>query len=307
MHFLGSASHLHPDMMTIVSQEWLADRRDYCYRRTPARRVHTVDEARAFVDEVGFCHFWPIQGIELPNLFHAIAGCVRPVPLEHDDPDGSRCWGWKDDSLGQHWWYYGKLLRRRATLVSLAMLPYFWVCSPITDDLYDYLEEYRAGTLTFEAKQIYEALLEQGPLDTLRLRRAARLSAESATARFERALVELQVGLKVLPVGIAEVGAWRYAFVYEIVQRHFPDLPERARGITPVQARQTLVARYLDNVVAETRQMIGRVFHVFNWPPAELERTIAALRQQGLVQEIAVRGVAQPCLASVRALAEGVS
>jgi hypothetical protein len=48
-----------------------------------------------------------------------------------------------------------------------------------------------------EAKAIYEALLEHGPLDTIRLRREARMSAESAKSRFEQALVELEVGLKV--------------------------------------------------------------------------------------------------------------
>jgi len=49
-------------------------------------------------------------------------------------------------------------------------------------------------------------LLKHGPLDTVRLRREARMSAESAKSRFERGLVELQVGLKVLPVGVAEAG-----------------------------------------------------------------------------------------------------
>ena len=57
--------------------------------------------------------------------------------------------------------------------------------------------------MTAEARSIYEAILENGPLDTVCLRREARMSAESAKSRFDRALVELQVGLKVLPVGVA--------------------------------------------------------------------------------------------------------
>ena len=43
--------------------------------------------------------------------------------------------------------------------------------------------------MTAEAKTIYEALLKHGPLDTIRLRREARMSAESAKSRFERGLV----------------------------------------------------------------------------------------------------------------------
>jgi hypothetical protein len=285
-----------------VKAEEVLRLREWRYRRTPDRRLHTAADARAFVAEIGFCHFWPIKDIEMPNLFHAIAGRVRAIPNEHDDPDISKCWGWKDDALGKQWWYYGKLLRRRATLVSLDLLPTFYACSDNFGDLQDYLEEYRAGAMTAEAKAIYEALLEHGPLDPIRLRRAARMSAESAKARFERALVELQVGLKVLPVGVAEVGAWNYAFIYEIVQRHFPELPEQARQISRARASRTLVQRYLDNVVAVDRQMISRVFHVLKWTPTELDRTIDALIQTGDVREVRVTGLAPLQLLSSRAV-----
>lgn len=279
--------------------------RAHNYRRTSQRRVQTVEEARAFVGEMGFCHFWPVKGVEMPNLFHAIAGRVRSVPNEHGDPDISKCWGWKDRSLDQKWWYYGKLLRRRATMVSLVLLPTFYACSENYGGLDDYLEEYRDGKMTAEAKAIYEAILEHGPLDTVRLRREARMSADSAKSRFDRALVELQVGLKVLPIGVAQAGAWNYAFIYEIVQRHFPELPEQARPIKRSEARRTLVLRYLDNVVAADRKMIGKVFHILKWTPTELSRTIERLIQGGVVQEVQVKGVEHPQLLLVRALDHG--
>jgi hypothetical protein len=53
-------------------------------------------------------------------------------------------------------------------------------------DLDDYLQEYEDGKLTAEAK----AILEHGPLDTVRLRCEARMSADSAKSRFDRALVQ---------------------------------------------------------------------------------------------------------------------
>jgi len=287
-------------MVKAITQQWIADQRACNYHRTPDRRIQTVEGARAFVEEVGFCHFWPIKGAELPNLFHAIAGRIRPVPMEHDDPDISKCWGWKDDSLGRRWWYYGKLLRKRATLISLDLLPTFYACTDNSSDLDDYVEEYRAGMMTAEAKWIYEALLQHGPLDTIQLRREARMRAESAKSRFERALVELQVGLKVLPIAVARTGAWRYAFIYDIVQRHFPELPEQARHIRRSEARRALVLRYLDTVVAAERKMISKIFHVLRWTSAELERTIATLLEEGSVREVQVRGVKRPQLVSTR-------
>jgi hypothetical protein len=285
-----------------MEMEGILRRREVNYRRTPERRVRTVEEVRAFVEEVGFCHFWPIKGAELPNLFHAIAGRVRPVPMEHDDPDINKCWGWKDTSLDKRWWYYGKLLRRRATLVSLEMLPYFYTLSENLGELTDYLQEYEDGKMTAEAKVIYEAILEHGPLDTVRLRREARMSAESAKSRFDRALVELQVGLKVVPIGVAHTGAWNYAFIYELLQRWFPAIPEQAHAIKRSEARRVLVSRYLDNVIAIDRKMIAKVFHVLRWTPRELDRTIAILVEEGAVREMEIKGMESLQLVPTRAL-----
>jgi hypothetical protein len=283
-----------------IALEWIEQRRAHNYHRTPKRRIQTPEAARAFVEEVGFCHFWPIKGAEMPNLFHAIAGRIRPVPQQHDDPDIDKCWSWKDDALGQRQWYYGKLLRRRATLVSLDLLPMFYAGSENIGDLDDYLEEYRAGQMTAEAKWIYEALLEHGPLDTIQLRQKSGLSSTGAKSRFERALTELQAGLKVLPVGVARTGRWRYAFTYDILQRHFPDLPGQAQQIERSLARRTLVLRYVDNVVAVDRTMIKRIFHVLKWTSSELERTVSRLLDEGNVQRATVEGLAQPQLVSAR-------
>ncbi len=289
-------------MLETISKEWIEEQRAHIYHRTPDRRIETPDAALAFVDEVGFCHFWPIKGADLPNLFHAIAGGVRPVPHQHDDPDLSRCWRWKDDALGKRQWFYGKLLRKRATLISLEMLSLFYACSENLGGLDDYLDEYRAGLMTAEAKWVYEALLEHGPLDTIQLRQEAHLASGNAKSRFNRALVELQTGLKVLPIGVAKTGGWGYAFIYEILERHFPELPEQASGIRRSDAQITLVSRYLDLVVAADRTMVKRIFHVLRWTPAELERTFSALLDEGATQETQISGFSQPQLVSTGAL-----
>lgn len=113
--------------MDRITPEWIGTQRHYIYRSTAERRLKTAEEARVFVEEVGFCHFWPIKEVELPSLWAAVAG-DRPVADAHDDP-GHVTWGWKDGALGKKWWYYGKLLRRRATLVSLELLPVVYAAS----------------------------------------------------------------------------------------------------------------------------------------------------------------------------------
>jgi hypothetical protein len=124
------------------------------------------------------------------------------------------------------------------------------------------------------------------------------MSAEGAKSRFDRALVELQVGLKVLPIGVAYTGAWNYAFTYELLQRWFPEVPEQARAIKRSEAQRVLVQRYIDNVVATDRSTIAKVFHVLKWTSRELDRTIAALLELGSVREIEVEGLEEPQLVS---------
>jgi len=113
--------------MTAIAISTLRDRR---YHRTPEGRIHTEAAARAFVDEVGFCFLFGERGIEIPTLWGAICGADRPVPRHHDDADLGRAWNWKDSLPARGEVFYGKLLRAKPTLVSLALLPTFYALSP---------------------------------------------------------------------------------------------------------------------------------------------------------------------------------
>jgi len=250
------------------------------FRLLPATRLTTAAQAADFVNERGFIYFWPIKGIVLPTLWVATAG-DRPVPNEHDDP-GQITWRWKDDSLGKKIWYYGKILRRKATFISLEIAPYFYALSEnYGSPEEDYLLAYEEGHLTLAAKQVYEALLDKGSLDTISLRKEARL-LNAKESVFNRALEDLQMDFKILPVGIAEAGAWKYAFRYDITARHMPELPEKARSIGEAEARQKLVELYFASVGAA---QVRDVIRLFGWPPELAKRTVARLVQNGFLKD----------------------
>ena len=250
--------------------------RDQTYARTARGRVRRIEAALDFVNGRGFVYFWPIKGVELPSLWVAVAG-NRPVADQHDDP-GHVTWGWKDQWLGARKWYYAKVLRGKATLIGLEALPYFYALSENFGDPEDYRQQYEAGLLTVEAKQIYEALLKKGKLDTISLRREAGLASGEHAARFERALVELQRDFKILPVAVAQAGAWRYAFVYELVGRWYPQVAAQARDISRCAARAYLVDCYLKSVGAATEAQISRLF---GWRADETSRTCGNLVEAG--------------------------
>ncbi len=250
--------------------------RQRTFALAPRYRVDSPSRAIEYVNERGFIFFWPVKGVDLPSLWAAVAG-DRPVAARHDDP-GHVTWGWKDSLLDQRCWYYGKLLRKRATLVSLEVLPFFYALSERVGDEDDFLLAYQAGRLSWEAKSIAQALLSHGPLHTLELRRRAFLEAREAKSRFERALVDLQQGLWILPVGVARAGAWRYAFIYELFDRWYPDMVEKARPIGRGQARRELADLYLRSVgAAET----GALARLFRWTGAQAERALQALAEEG--------------------------
>ncbi len=265
--------------MNVFNKAALRAARDARYRRRMDLRVTTTAQAMGFVDDVGFCFLFPIKDVEMPSLWDAVAGRIVQTTNKHSGYEIERTWGWKDESLGNKWWYYGKLIRAKSTLVSLDFLPNFYALSEnYGDHTSDYLDEYREGRLSAEAKAIYEALLERGPLDTVRLRRESHMSADASKPRFERALTELQIGLKVVPVDIAEAGAWRYAFVYELLPRWLPGLAARAGTIRRDSGRQAILERYVTNVVATTPQQAARVF---GWSLAETQRAAEALASEG--------------------------
>jgi len=250
------------------------------FRLPPSPRVTSPKAALHFVNARGFVYFWPIKGIDLPSLWTAVAG-NRVVADKHDDP-GHVTWGWKDNALGRKIWYYAKILRRKATMISLEIAPYFYALSEnygSPDE--DYLLAYEEGRLTQAAKQVYEALLKEGALNTIDLRRAAKL-ANAKESEFNKALEVLQSDFKILPIGVSEAGAWKYSFIYEIVSRHYPDLAEKARFISESDARRRLVELYFDSVGAAQERDVKKLFA---WQKELTARTIAGLvEKQKLVE-----------------------
>lgn len=258
----------------------ITDYRRRVYRLSPELRLHSKEQAIAFVNERQFAFFWPVKGVELPSLWAAVAG-DRPVPDEHDDP-GHITWGWKDELLGARVWYYAKILRKKSTFISHEALPHFYALSEnYGAPEEDYLQQYREGRLSHEAKAIYEALLNQGPLDSPALRRAARMTTRESDAPFNRAMLALQADFKLLPIGVAQVGSWKYAFIYELTHRRYPDLAEQARPIRQAGARSHLVELHLRSVGAAQARHVEALF---GWPKADVATALAAVERSGVAR-----------------------
>jgi len=264
--------------MPTIDPDKLHTHRARTFNLPPHKALTSPSQALDFVNERGFIYFWPIKGVDFPSLWTAVAG-DRPVPNEHDDP-GHVTWGWKDNALDKRIWYYAKVLRRKATIISLEAVPYFYALTENYGDFKeDYLIPYEDGRLPQGAKQVYEAILDNGPLHTIDLRRMAHMS-NAKDSEFNKALEVLQADFKILPIGVAQAGSWKYAFIYEIAARYWPDLPEQARYIDEAVAREKLLELYFQSVGTAQMRDVNKLFR---WGNAVTERAVKRLVERGQV------------------------
>jgi hypothetical protein len=253
------------------------------YRQRPDLRVRTQEEALEFLNDVGLCLLFSAQDVELPSLWGALCGGNRPLPGNHDDYELGLAWRWKDELPVAGQVLYGKFLRRKPVFVSLDLAPYFYALSPnYGEPDEDYLQDYLDGRMTAEAKQVYEVLLAEGALPTSRLRRDAGLGGKTNAGRFDRALAELQMDFRIVKVAISDANRWGYCYVYDLLYRHFAATVEASRAITGGQAREVILLRYLQTVVASTS---GEVRKLFGWLPRDLDRLVDRLAAEGKLRQ----------------------
>jgi len=266
--------------MPTIDLKKLNTHRTRTFNLPPSKRLASQAQALTFVKQRGFVYFWTIKGIDMPSLWTAVAG-NRPVADKHDDP-GHITWRWKDNALDKKIWYYAKILRKKATMISLDIAPYFYALSEnYGSPEEDYLLTYEEGRMTQASKQVYETLLNEGSMNTLDLRKAAKLS-NAKDSEFNKALEYLQSDFKILPIGVSEAGAWKYSFIYEIVPRHFPDLPEQARRIGEGEARTKLLELYFESVgAAQERDAVK----LFGWKRELITRAITGLVKKRVLVE----------------------
>lgn len=273
--------------MNYIRNVHLEEYRTQTFRSLPNLHLHNRDEAVSYVNDRGFVFFWPIININLPSLWTATAG-DRPVADAHDDP-GHITWSWKDSLLGQKAWYYAKILRKKGTMISMQLVPFFYALSEnYGSPEEDYLTIYEQGRLTLEEKLVYEALLDNGPLDTIALRKAAKMTSRESDSRFNRAITELQADFKIVPVGTTESGAWHYAFAYDIATRPYPELIEQSRYIGELDARQKIAYTYIRSLgVAQLRDLT----RLFGWTAAEAQQAVDKLKRTGqILDDVLVEG-----------------
>ena len=223
----------------------------------PSKRVGTLKAAERLIAKLGFVLAFPAEEIMLPSLFEAVAG---PDAVAWQDGMGepeSLVWDYKDalPAAGAAW--SGKLLHRRASLISPDLLKLLYEGEGESDD-------HHAFDLSREAHQI-AAALQGGPLPTSALRELI-----GNRSRYDRAIGELHRRLLVSSAGVREQAAGWPVVMVELTCRVF-DVGGRSDRAAATQ-------RFLGTVLAATPQQLAKAFA---WSPAAARAALESLVDSG--------------------------
>jgi hypothetical protein len=187
--------------------------RDRTWRRDPENRVEDVYAAERFVEEVGFCSALTDSRRPGPSLYVAVCGrrdAHSPRNVQKD-PESRLAWNLKDEVMGRGRCFYGKVLRGQATFISQRLLPAF-------NTLLGCPRKKEADVLTKDAQAILKVLRNEWEMGTRDLRQASGLTER---ARFDKALVQLQRSLKVIPSEVLYEP--KFTYIWTIPEARFAE------------------------------------------------------------------------------------
>jgi hypothetical protein len=214
-------------------------------------RLKTLKDAARFIDRVGFAVAYPADNVLAPSLYEGVAG---PDAIAWRDGMGkaeSLVWEWKDalPEAGLAW--SGKLVHKRASVVSPALLALLYPGEGEPTD-------HRAFALMPEAHRIADALTG-GALPTSELREIV-----GHKSRYDRAIIQLHQHLLVTSAGVRQQSSgWPVGLV---------DLTCRLFDVGGRFNASRAASVYLATVVQATPRDLSRAF---GWPLAMAKKELS--------------------------------
>jgi len=231
-------------------------------------RVRNGAQLVSLVDTLGFCFaFSGEPAYPVPAAFDHLS-----TNSEHKKWDWM--WPWKDELPEAKKLYYGKLLVKKPTFVSMKMLPTFYATFGRAGETDDHLDDVRAGRLSDLARRVVEYLAHRGETQKKRMRADLGIESKEGRGDLERAIEELQRLMYVARVKAVGEGREDYNYTYDLFVRRYPEIVKKAERIASNDAMTTLLRRLLELAGGVTTKQVKRLFE---WDDEQIERTIARL------------------------------
>ncbi len=236
-------------------------------------RIHTKKQALGFIRAVGFCYaFTPGPG-HLPSLFEVL-------DTRSDDVRWSWAWEWKEALPTAKRVFYGRVLARKPTFISMEFLPNFFALTGNVGGPDDYARLYDEGRLSALARRVFECIASRGPMTTRQVRADVEPNRRGSSPRLGRALAELQNLFLLARIGEVGNNPGNYAYVWDLFERWLPDVVARASGITHREAAAAVLEQYVRITGAPHPADAAALFE---WSRLALETAIADLQNCGML------------------------
>lgn len=241
--------------------------------RLDGRPIRTLDDAREFIDSVGFCLMYPMRPpVLVPTFIGAYAGEDNNLPVWKNafkDPRAKEATELMVRLLREKAAYEANLFGETNFLVSASVFPFFY---GIVGDRNPKQtpKPGRRSEYTPLALDVFEVIRKQGATNKNMLRE--KLGAELTPQALDRALNELWSRLRITRVDYVEdEGAY-----WDALYRWSPDAVREGIEISVPEALTALLSKYLDCVVAADQTEIGDFFSNFV-PRSKVNEAINAL------------------------------
>jgi hypothetical protein len=229
--------------------------------RLDGRAIRAIEQARAFLADVGVCLMYPRRpALLVPTFIGAYVGSEDRLP------------GWQhafaDPRAAEATELMVRLLRERSAfeanlfeenngfLIAASVFPYFYA---LMGERNPKLPP-RAGTRSQYSQlacDAYAVIQREGPIAKLKL--LERLGGGLSTAALDKALAELWSKLRITRVDYkANDGS-----VWDLLYRWAPDAVKEGVGLSVAEALSALVSKYLDCVIAVEQAELETFFGNF--------------------------------------------
>ena len=246
--------------------------RDRMWRRDPENRVEDVFAAERFIEDVGFCEALTDSRRPGPSLYVAVCG-RRDAHMPRNvqkDPESSLAWTIKDDVMRRGRCFYGKVLRGRSTFIAPRLIPFF-------NSLWGIPPRMEKKVLSADSLAILKIMRSEWEMATRDLREASGIAER---ARFDKAMTQLQKGLKIIPSEVLYEPTFTY--IWSIPEARFPE--QLKENVKREDALKEIARAYLTGAGMTVRRELARVTGL-NAPEAGLGNW--ALVDEGFAQRLA--------------------
>jgi hypothetical protein len=229
--------------------------------RLDGKAIRTIEEARAFIESVGFCLMYPMRpALALPTFMGGFVGSDKHLPTwqhAYSDPRAAEATELMVRLLRERSAFEANLFgENNGFLIAASAFPYFYALAgernPKLVPKAGSRSQYSA--LACDA---FELIQRDGPISKQKMQEV--LGGSVSLAAMDKALGELWSKLRITRVDYKPPEG----SVWDVLFRWAPDAVREGVGLSLVESLSALVSKYLDCVIAAEPAEIEAFFGNF--------------------------------------------